>query len=523
MGTPAWLDDAVFYEIYPQSFQDTNGDGIGDLPGIIDRLDYIKSLNVNALWLNPCFVSPFMDAGYDVADFYRIAPRYGTNDDMKRLCEEAHARGIRVILDLVAGHTSIEHPWFKASASAEKTPYDDYFVWTDGWGEKTGDYRFISGMEPRNGYFMINFFACQPALNYGFKKPDPTMPWQKSSDDPAVRRVWEETKNIMKFWLDLGCDGFRVDMAPSLVKGDPDGEGIREIWHYYRSWLDENYPEAVLISEWSCPPKAIDAGFHIDFMIHFGQEGFRDLFLKENCFFNRNGKGDASRFIEELTGNLAHIGDRGFVAVPTANHDMSRIRGRRSLADLRLTHTFLMLLPGVPFVYYGDEIGMANVAGLGNKEGSYSRSECRTPMQWAPGEKAGFSTAEPEKFYLPLDPDPGRPDVETQEKDPESLLAFTRKLIALRRANPALRSRGGFRCLYCSKGKSPLVYERFLGDERWVVAVNPEEKENSVEFALPGADRFRQVIDCGGAVLAAAPGAALLRMPPCSCAVWSNR
>ena len=182
-----------------------------------------------------------------------------------------------------------------------------------------------------------------------------------------------------------------------------------------------------------------------------------------------------------------------------------------------------MLLPGVPFVYYGDEIGMANVAGLGNKEGSYSRSECRTPMQWAPGEKAGFSTAEPEKFYLPLDPDPGRPDVETQEKDPESLLAFTRKLIALRRANPALRSRGGFRCLYCSKGKSPLVYERFLGDERWVVAVNPEEKENSVEFALPGADRFRQVIDCGGAVLEAAPGAALLRMPPCSCAVWSNR
>ena len=119
MGTPAWLDDAVFYEIYPQSFQDTNGDGIGDLPGIIDRLDYIKSLNVNAIWLNPCFVSPFMDAGYDVADFYRIAPRYGTNDDMKRLCEEAHARGIRIVLDLVAGHTSIEHPWFKASASAE--------------------------------------------------------------------------------------------------------------------------------------------------------------------------------------------------------------------------------------------------------------------------------------------------------------------------------------------------------------------------------------------------------------------
>ena len=143
---------------------------------------------------------------------------------------------------------------------------------------------------------MINFFACQPALNYGFKKPDSTMPWQKSSDDPAVRRVWEETKNIMKFWLDLGCDGFRVDMAPSLVKGDPDGDGIREIWHYYRSWLDENYPEAVLISEWSCPPKAIDAGFHIDFMIHFGQEGFRDLFLRENCFFSRDGKGDASRF-----------------------------------------------------------------------------------------------------------------------------------------------------------------------------------------------------------------------------------
>ncbi len=521
MRNPAWLNDAVFYEIYPQSFRDTNGDGIGDLPGIIEKLDYIRSLNVNAIWLNPCFVSPFQDAGYDVADFYRIAPRYGTNDDMKRLCEAAHAKGIRVVLDLVAGHTSVEHPWFVDSAKGPGTEHSEWFVWTDGWGQNTGNYRFISGIAPRDGYFMINFFACQPALNYGFQEPDPKLPWQLPTRHPAALRVREEMKNVMKFWLDLGCDGFRVDMAPSLVKGDPKREGINELWHYYRGWLDENYPEAVLISEWSNPPQAIDAGFHIDFMIHFGQEGYTDLFRRENSFFD--GDGDASRFMRELTGNLDYIGKRGFVAVPTGNHDMDRIRCNRSLEEQKVAYAFLLLLPGVPFLYYGDEIGMANVAGLGNVEGSYCRSRARTPMQWAPGEKAGFSTADPAKFYLSLDPAADRPDVESQESDPDSLLHFTRKLIALRRSVPELGPQGEFRVLFCEKNSCPVVYERRFGDRRAVVAVNPSKRVARADFALPGADTFKAVLASAGVTLAAQPGAAVLEMAPGSYAVWSNR
>lgn len=215
-----WLDNAIFYEIYPQSFKDTNGDGIGDFQGIIEKLDYIRELGCNALWINPCFLSPFGDAGYDVADYCRVAPRYGTNEDLKQLFEEAHKKGIHVLLDLVPGHTSIEHPWFIESMKADKNPYTDRYIWTDKVWESP-EVSFggsLRGISERDGAVAVNFFSNQPALNYGFYQPDPEKPWQQSIDDEGPQATIAAMEDVMRFWLGMGCDGFRVDMAESLVK-----------------------------------------------------------------------------------------------------------------------------------------------------------------------------------------------------------------------------------------------------------------------------------------------------------------
>ena len=280
---PAWLEEAVFYQIYPQSFYDTNGDGIGDLPGIIQKLDYLAGLGVNALWLNPCFESPFQDAGYDVSDYYKVAARYGTNEDLRRLFVEARKRRIRVLLDLVPGHTSIEHPWFKAACRAERNPYSDWFIWTgSAWEWDVPGYRVISGYAERDASYLTNFFYFQPALNYGFANPDPSRPWQQPVDAPGPRRVREELRNIMRFWIEMGASGFRVDMAGSLVKGDPDYREIKHLWQEMRVWLNREFPEAVLVSEWSNPIVALEAGFHMDFLLPHGTPGWAALFRKPN-------------------------------------------------------------------------------------------------------------------------------------------------------------------------------------------------------------------------------------------------
>ena len=206
-----WLKDAVLYEIYPQSFYDTNGDGIGDLQGIIAKLDYIRDLGCNALWINPCFDSPFKDAGYDVRDYKKIAPRYGTNEDAAALFRAAHEKGIRVLFDLVPGHTSEEHPWFKASCKPGHTEYSDRFIWTDSCFASGDGMPFIGGETERNGTYILNFFKCQPALNYGYGKINEK--WQKPTDDPACVATVEAMMYVKRFWLDIGGDGFRGDMA----------------------------------------------------------------------------------------------------------------------------------------------------------------------------------------------------------------------------------------------------------------------------------------------------------------------
>ena len=262
-----WLDNAVFYEIYPQSFNDTNGDGIGDFNGIIEKLDYIKKLGCNAIWINPCFESPFGDAGYDVSDYCKVAPRYGTNEDLRHLFDEVHKRDMHVLLDLVPGHTSVQHKWFKESMKAEKNEYTDRYVWTDSIWESPQNMGSIRGFSDRDGTCAVNFFSHQPALNYGFYKCE--RPWQQPMDAEGPKATLEAMKNVMRFWLGMGCDGFRVDMAGSLVKNDEDGKGTIKLWQNVREFLDREFPEAAMVSEWGEPDKSIQGGFHMDFLLHF--------------------------------------------------------------------------------------------------------------------------------------------------------------------------------------------------------------------------------------------------------------
>jgi len=501
-GFPKWLETAVFYQVYPQSFFDTNGDGIGDIPGIIRKLDYIKSLGCDAVWVNPCFVSPFGDAGYDVADFCKVAPRYGTNADLCRLFREAERRRMRVVLDLVAGHTSIEHPWFAESCRAKKNRYTNRYIWTGSvWEHTEPGLRLINGHAERDGNFAANFFYFQPALNYGFGKPDPGKPWQLPTDHPDVKALKREMVNIMRFWLDRGASGFRVDMAGSLVKGDPGRRGTSAFWKEVRAKLDRDYPDAVLISEWSVPKDAIGAGFHVDFMLHFGTPAYTALFRKEparqryhappgHSFFDAAGKGDIREFLDIYVDHYRKTKRRGCISLPSGNHDMPRLSLGRTRKELEVAFAFLLTMPGVPFLYYGDEIGMRFVKGLVSKEGAFNRTGARTPMQWNAKKNAGFSSAPPKKLYLPLDPSPKRPTVEAQEADPRSMLNTVRRLIALRKETPALAAEGAFTPLFAKSKQYPFVYLRARGGKKYLVALNPSKKRVRAEFRVPGAARI---------------------------------
>lgn len=531
---PAWLEDAVFYEIYPQTFYDANGDGIGDLPGIRAKLDYLESLGVNALWLNPCFASPFEDAGYDVSDYYQVAPRYGTNADLEALFAEARSRGIRIFLDLVPGHTSWQHPWFKASARHERNEYSDWFIWTDMvWAPAEG-MRVITGLSERDGGFIINFFACQPALNYGFANPEPGHPWQQPVDAPGPRAVRQAMKDVMRFWLERGAAGFRVDMAGSLVKQDAGRRETARFWREVRAWLDAEYPDAALIAEWGKPGESLPAGFHMDFLLHFGQGGYTSLFRKGGhdgpwggrygwSFFDRSGHGNIREFLDEYMRDYGDAHGRGLICIPSGNHDMGqRLAEGRETADLLCAWTFLLTMPGVPFIYYGDEIGMRTVHGLPSKEGGYRRTGARTPMQWDNAlPNAGFSTAPADALYLPIHPDPARPTVAGQMEDPHSLLSQVRDLIALRKAHPALSASAEFCPLYAEAGKLPFVYERRTADgrERILVALNPSDAAVSADVPGESGGMVETLFGTDGAVTAQA-GGWQVRLPAVSAGVY---
>ena len=479
---PEWLKDAVFYEIYPQSFQDSNGDGIGDIPGIIFRLDYIKELGCNALWINPCFDSPFLDGGYDVRDYKKVAERYGTNEDLIRLFEEAHARGIKVLLDLVPGHTSDQHPWFKASAQYEQNEYSGRYVWTGHPFEGIAGHPYISGMTERYGAYMLNFFASQPALNYGWLNR--TEHWMSAVDSPEAMATQEAMKDIMRFWMDLGCDGYRVDMADSLVKNDDENKSATAaVWRSVREMMDAEYPECALVSEWSNPWQAVNAGgFHMDFYLDHHYNGYNTLLRDyeteggDHSFFKKDGHGDIMRFLNDYLPKYRDTKDSGYIAMFTCNHDTPRPARTLSEKELMIAYAFLLTMPGVPFIYYGDEIGMRYLD-VRTKEGGYARTGSRTPMQWDHTAHFGFSDTKGE-IYLPQDPAPDAPTAEDQMKREGSLWHVTQDLIRLRHAYRDLQADGPFDVYYAEEGKFPFAYRR----GNLFCAVNPSEENVSVQL-----------------------------------------
>ena len=513
-STPAWLENAVVYQIYPQTFYDSNGDGIGDIPGIIDKLDYIQSLGVTACWLNPCFESSFQDAGYDVADYYKVADRYGTNDDLKRLFEAARKRGIRILLDLVPGHTSIQHAWFKESCKPEKNQYTDYYIWTDSaWTWNIPGYNVVSGYSQRDGSYLTNFFYFQPALNFGFANPDPYQPWQQAVDAPGPLSVRQELKNIMHFWLELGASGFRVDMAFSLVKGDTGHRETTRLWQEMRAWLDAEFPDACLVSEGGLPSVAIPAGFHMDFCLQFGTPGYTALLRKpfgigggadpySFSFFDPIGSGNILEFLDDYLKHYKITRGKGHIALPSGNHDVTpRLSKGRTTDDLELIFLFLLTMPGVPFIWYGDEIGMRSIDELVSKEGGYQRTSVRTPMQWSDAVNAGFSIAKPDALYLPIDPAPDRPTVQQQEADPNSLLHRVRRLVAIRKAHPVLQASADFEVLYAECGKYPFVYQRTNGTDAYIITINPSSRGVEVEFPYSLPSTHENIYGTGGIIV----------------------
>ena len=328
-----WLTQAVFYEIYPQSFADSDGDGVGDFPGALARLDHLAWLGVNTIWFNPCFASPFTDAGYDVADYLRVAPRYGTNDDLVRFVAAARDRGIRVLLDLVAGHTSSAHPWFVASAA---DPTDDRYIWADGPGEG-----FVASPGPRPGYYLKNFYDTQPALNFGYARLEESKPWRQPVDAPGPLANRAALREIMAFWLDRGVAGFRVDMAFSLVKDDPGYVATIALWRELRGWLDRAYPDAVIIPEGVEPSTDAAPAFHADFFLvihdphsslfNNGGAGTLPWIDPVPCFFDAAGAGSTATLLRDWQEHqeLVRSGPAG----------AARLRRPRLLPDgLRITH-----------------------------------------------------------------------------------------------------------------------------------------------------------------------------------------
>jgi len=462
---PNWLKDAVFYEIYPQSFCDSNGDGIGDIPGIIEKLAYIQDLGCNAIWLNPVCDSPFMDAGYDVRDFKKVAPRYGTNEDLYRLFSEAHARDMRVILDLVPGHTSADHAWFLEAQKAETNPLSGRYVFTRSVWDMPPGYRWVSGTTERDGNYLVNFFSSQPALNYGFYDiNDPE--WQNPPGHPDCLSTLEALKDIMRYWLDRGADGFRVDMADSLVKNDDSKTATAALWRNVRDMLDSDYPDAAIVSEWSDPERAINsAGFHMDFYLDHHYNGYHSLVRKREdganvCYVGTGAPGDITLFTDDFVPKYESTKANGYISFLTCNHDTPRLSRFLDINEIKLAYALIFTMPGVPFLYYGDEIGMSFIEGLVSKEGGYNRTGTRTPMQWAPGKNLGFSAADPADLYLPVDSRADAPTVASQQSDPDSLLNTVKSLIALRRSYPDLNADGSFEVIHAVKGDPLFIYKR---------------------------------------------------------------
>ncbi len=496
-----WYKDAVIYEVHVRTFYDSNGDGIGDFAGLAQRLDYLQELGVNAIWLMPFFPSPLRDDGYDISDYRSVHPSYGTLEDFKMFLSIAHEHGIRVIIELVLNHTSDQHPWFVESRSSRDNPKRDWYVWSETDSKYRGARIIFLDTEMSNwawdpiskSYYWHRFFSHQPDLNY---------------DKPAVR---EEMWNVMKFWLELGVDGFRLDAVPYLIEREGTNcenlpethQVIREL----RKKVDEQFPGTMLLAEANQWPADLrpyfgDGNeFHMAFHFPLMPRMFMALHLEDRkpiteilqqtpeipascqwCLFLRNH--------DELTLEMVTDTERDYMYDIYAGEKAMRLNLgiRRRLAPLldndrrriELMNGMLMSLPGTPIIYYGDEIGMGDNIYLGDRNG------VRTPMQWNGGWNGGFSTGDPERLYSPpiLNPVYGYQAVNvlSQKRTPHSLLSWMKQIIANRRSSPVFGS-GSIEFLY-PQNHRVLAYVRQWDKETVLVVNNLSSAAQAVELDL---------------------------------------
>ena len=467
---PQWYKSAVFYEVLVRAFYDSNGDGTGDLRGLTEKLPYIKWLGVDCIWLPPFYDSPLRDGGYDIRDFRKILPEFGSVDDFVALVDKAHQLGLRVITDMVVNHTSDEHPWFKQSVEDPEGPYGDFYVWSD-TDEKYSDARIIfvdtetsnwTYNEQRGQYYWHRFFHHQPDLNF---------------DNPEVQ---EAILDAMRFWLDLGLDGFRLDAVPYLFeREDTNCENLPETHAFLkrcRAMIDKEYPGRILLAEANQWPVDVveyfgepDKGDECHMCFHFpvmprifmasrmqSRDPISSILRSTPVIPDSAQWGIFLRNHDELTLEMVSEDERAYMYQQYAYDPRmkSNVGIRRRLAPLlegdrnqqELFTALLLSLPGSPVLYYGDEIGMGDNIWLGDRDG------VRTPMQWSPDRNGGFSSAEPEQLYAPaiINAEYGYSsvNVETQRKRDTSLLNWTRSLIHIRKQYDAF-GKGEFRELTC--------------------------------------------------------------------------
>jgi maltose alpha-D-glucosyltransferase / alpha-amylase len=496
-----WYKDAVIYQLHVRTFCDSNGDGIGDFPGLTGRLDYLRELGISAIWLLPFYPSPLRDDGYDIADYTSVHPSYGTLDDFKTFLKAAHERNIRIITEMVVNHTSDQHPWFQEARSSRENPKRDWYVWSETDTRYQGARIIFIDTEMSNwawdpiskSYYWHRFFSHQPDLNY---------------DNPAVREaMWQ----VMKFWLDLGVDGFRLDAVPYLIEKEGTScENLPEthaIIREFRQRIDAVYPGKMLLAEANQWPADVRAyfgegdEFHMAYHFPLMPRMFMAVKLEDRkpiieildqtpqipgncqwCIFLRNH--------DELTLEMVTDIERDYMYDAYAVDKAMRINLgiRRRLAPMmendrrrvELLTGLLLSMPGTPIIYYGDEIGMGDNIYLGDRNG------VRTPMQWTGGWNAGFSTADPERLYSPLISNPvygyQAINVDSQRRSAHSLLSWTKNVIQTRNAFRVF-SRGSIEFLSPTNHRV-LAYVRRLGEEKVLVVNNLSSSAQAVELNL---------------------------------------
>jgi maltose alpha-D-glucosyltransferase / alpha-amylase len=500
---PLWYKDAVIYQLNVKSFLDSNDDGIGDFAGLTSKLGYIRDLGVNTIWLMPFYPSPLKDDGYDISEYTSIHPQFGTLDDFRAMLIEAHRLGLKVVTELIINHTSDQHPWFQAARKAPSgSPERDFYVWSDTDQKYLGTRIIFVDTEASNwtwdpvakAYYWHRFFSHQPDLNF---------------DNP---QVLEAVLRIMRFWLDMGVDGFRLDAIPYLVEREgTNNENLREthdVIRQLRAAIDANYKNRFLLAEANQWPEDVreyfgdgdecHMAYHFPLMpriyMSIAQEDRYPITeimqqtpdIPDSCqwaIFLRNH--------DELTLEMVTSKERDYMYTTYASDVRARINLgiRRRLSPLmendqdriKLMNSLLLSMPGSPILYYGDEIGMGDNVFIGDRNG------VRTPMQWSPDRNAGFSRADPQRLYLPpiMDPVYGyqSTNVEAQMRDPSSLLSWTKRMLAVRKSSQAF-GRGARRFLKPGNRKI-LAYLREYGEDTVLCVANLSRSAQPVELNLP--------------------------------------